>query len=74
MLTAEDHLLFIDNRIILNIERIRKHESITLQLFCVSQDVESTIEILLEKGVDVPQLLPAMIKKGWLKVAMQPNQ
>jgi len=70
-LSVEDHLLVYRQQNHPRIERISKHESITLQMFCVPQDIESTIESLLEKGVDVQQLLPAMIEKGWLRVVMQ---
>jgi len=70
-LTAEDHLLVYRQQNHPQIERISKHESITLQIFYVSREIDSAIDILLEKGVDVQQLLPAMIQKGWLRVAVQ---
>lgn len=67
-LTAEDHLLVYRQQNHPQIERISKHESITLQIFYVSREIESAIDILIEKGVDVQQLLPAMIERGWLRV------
>ncbi len=73
-LTEEDHILVYRQQNHPQIQRISQHESMTLQMFKTSQEVESILEFLIEAGVDVQQLLPDMLEKNWLKVSVQPRQ
>ncbi len=56
------------------IERINRDEWTILQAISVSQIVESVVELAVEKKIDVAQILPAMMEKGWVRTGFNYNE
>lgn len=73
-LSNHEYLLIYRKEFKPEIVRIKQEEWLILKTLDKGLSIEDTVELTLDRGIEIQRVLPHMVEQGWIKIAVTNNE